>query len=198
MIKRFMLFVGAIMALVSVAHTPVCAEDKNALPPQALSRHALGNYTYACGLDNKMSIPLRNGTYSHKIPYLEGHSATVSANLVEAAWGHVSGAGDTGDAAAVVYVYNTGGTGYFYQLTLLGLCRQQPCELACTPLGDRIQLLELDISDQGNIVAKLVTHGEDDPACCPSKHVTKTWQYKPENNTRGELVANTRGELVAK
>lgn len=181
--------IGAALVLLTIVSAPVCAEDKNALPPEALSRLALGNFTYSCGLDNDRHIPMRNGTYSQKIPYVEGHSATTSANLVEAAWGHVPGAGDTGSAAAVVYVVNTGGTGHFYQLTLLGLCRQQPCELACTSLGDRIQLLELDISDQGDIVAKLVTHGKDDPACCPTQHVTKTWKYKPKNNTGGELVA---------
>ncbi len=189
MIKGLLLLVGLTVALLTVLQNPACAQDKNTLPPQALSRHVLSNFSYACGLDNDMRIPLRNGTYSHKTPYLEGHSATISANLVEAAWGQVPEAGDTNDVAAVVYVYNTGGTGQFYQLTLLGLCQQQACELACTALGDRVQLLELDITDQGEIVAKLVTHAENDPACCPTKHVTKTWKYEPQNNISGKLEA---------
>lgn len=155
--------------------------------PEALSRRSLTNFTYSCGLDGDLSFDLHNGMYKASRPYIQGHETTVTANLVQAAWGEVPGAGATDQAVAVVYTYNTGGTGHFYQLSLVGVCLQQPCELACAELGDRVQLLEIDITDDGKIVAKLVVHGENDLACCPTRHVTRTWTYTPENKNSGTL-----------
>jgi len=162
--------------------------DADAPLPKALSRTSLLNHTYACGLDDDLRFPMRNGLFKSSAPYLEGRSADITAQVVQAAWGVIPGAGDTNRAAAVVYTYNTGGTGHYYQLSLVGVCRQQPCELACISLGDRIQLLEIDITDTGAVVANLVVHAENDPACCPTSHVTRTWNYASDSNSQGALV----------
>lgn len=192
--KKHALFVLSLLCLalfplsapLQAENTKPHTKPQDAEIPPALSAKALGNFNYACGLDD-MSFPMRNGLYKREAPYLEGRSMTISANLTQAAWGNIPGAGDSGQVAAVVYVYNTGGTGYFYQLSLLGLCGGRACELACAPLGDRVQLQNIEMQN-GAIEVSLVTHAENDPACCPSKHETQTWVYEQQNEIPGELV----------
>lgn len=70
--------------------------------------------------------------------------------------------------AAVILVANYGGSGFFYELTALindGAAFHQTNSLE---LGDRVKIEKLRI-DQGKIIINMLTHGPNDPSCCPSK-----------------------------
>jgi hypothetical protein len=46
--------------------------------------------------------------------------------------------------------------------------------MATTLLGDRAQVEELTI-EEGRIKVKMLTHGPEDPMCCPSQESSETY-----------------------
>ncbi len=79
------------------------------------------------------------------------------------------------DAVAAVSL-NTGGTGNFVYLVAFyneqGTAMQHGDAIF---VGDRVQINELSIWD-GRIMLDAVTHWQDEPFCCPSKHVRLTYK----------------------
>ncbi|MGD8902000.1 MAG: hypothetical protein PVI67_00405, partial [Anaerolineae bacterium] len=55
----------------------------------------------------------------------------------------------------------------------------QPHDVAWTQLGDRVQINALFIQN-GEIVVDMVTHGPDDPMCCPTQQVVQTFALQGE------------------
>ncbi len=157
----------------------------------SLSSSVLGNLTYACGLEKQVTLPLRNGLFQGELPMTEGRNAPCCATLVQAAWGQIPGAGDNDHAAAVIYVHNCGDEAWFYMLSLVGSTGQSPHELACAPLGDRIQVQHVEI-DKGAVTVKLVTHAPEDPACCPTRAVTQVYDYVPAPASPGQGALQLR------
>lgn len=133
---------------------------------------------YRCGLESP--IPLRNGLYADERPYLPGRTMTLSANLAGLAHGDLDG--DQVPEAAVVYVYNSGGTGHYYMLSILEATPQGPREIDCLHLGDRVQLQDVRIR-KGQVLLDMVSHGPNDPPCCPEK--VETWGFVLRDNRLG-------------
>ena len=52
-------------------------------------------------------------------------------------------------------------------------------DIANMNLGDRVQINSLAIED-GKIVVDIVTHGADDPMCCPTQEVVKRYELQDE------------------
>jgi heat shock protein HslJ len=77
-------------------------------------------------------------------------------------------------AAAVILVTDPGGSGTFYDLAIVIEQDGQLVNVATTSLGDRVQINSLSIED-GQVVVDMVTHGQDDPMCCPTKQVSQTY-----------------------
>jgi heat shock protein HslJ len=80
-------------------------------------------------------------------------------------------------AAAVILVTDPGGSGTFYDLAVVVEQDGQLVNVATTTLGDRVQVNSLSI-ENGQIVVDLVTHGQDDPMCCPTKQVSQTYELQ--------------------
>ncbi len=71
------------------------------------------------------------------------------------------------EAAAVVLVTNSGGSGTFYDLALLVKEDNRWVNKDLTTLGDRVEVEGLSM--EGNTVTvSLIAHGPDDPMCCPT------------------------------
>jgi hypothetical protein len=80
-------------------------------------------------------------------------------------------------AAAAILVTDPGGSGTFYTLHAVITRDGQPTDIAMTTLGDRAQINSLAFqADQ--IVVDMVTHGPDDPLCCPTQQVINS--YTPQ------------------
>ncbi len=73
--------------------------------------------------------------------------------------------------AAVVLVSNFGGSGSFYELTVLVNRGQDLEQTNNLELGDRVEIKSLAVSG-GKINLHLLTHGPEDPMCCPSQKTT--------------------------
>jgi hypothetical protein len=105
-------------------------------------------------------VQLQNGEFTRRNP-----DNPLFVNVVKAALGHLT-RNQTKDAA-VIYAYNTGGSGFFMVLCAVINDQGQPKNVALTDLGDRVKINALSIQS-GEIVIDLVTHGPNDPACCPT------------------------------
>jgi len=129
---------------------------------------------------------LVDGEYSEEI--VPGAASKVVVKLYERmAFGYtVEGAPM---AAAILYT-NAGGSGTFGDLYAIIGQEGQPVVMAVVSLGDRVQVEALAI-EGGDIVAQMVTHGPDDPMCCPTQRVRARYALQ------GGQWTETAREVVA-
>lgn len=123
-------------------------------------KNLASNYEY-CLFDGSR-YRLKDGQYEAGT----GLDDYVSLKLAALAVGDLNADGPP--EAAVILVSNFGGSGSFYELTVLvnrGGDWQQTNNLE---LGDRVEVKELVITD-GEIRLNLLVPGPDDPSCCPSQ-----------------------------
>ena len=117
-------------------------------------------------------VQLKGGEFARKNP-----DNPLFVSIVKIALGRLSNHQD--QDAAVIYGYNTGGTGFFTVLCAVMNDRGIPKNSALIDLEDRIKINSLRIQS-GKIIIDMVTHGPNDPACCPT--VKKVATYKLVGN----------------
>ena len=105
-------------------------------------------------------VQLQNGEYTRRNP-----DNPLFVNVVKMALGPLSK--NQAKDAAVIYAYNTGGSGFFMMLGAVINDQGSPRQIASTDLGDRVKINSLSIKS-GKIIIDLVVHGPNDPACCPT------------------------------
>jgi hypothetical protein len=105
-------------------------------------------------------VQLENGEFTRRNP-----DNPLFVKVVKIALGSLS-RNQTKDGA-VIYGYNTGGTGFFTMLGAVITDQGKPKNIALTDLGDRVKINSLSIQ-AGKIIIDLVVHGPNDPACCPT------------------------------
>jgi len=142
--------------------------------PTGLSQQDLANATYSSEFTQSGTATLTAGEYSEAAAPGSA-TQTVVTLAPHVAYGQLDG----GDAAAVVLVTDPGGSGTFYSLHLMTTQNGQPVEVASTSLGDRVQINSVTIQDN-QIVVDMVQAGPDDPMCCPSQHVIKTYEVQAD------------------
>jgi len=123
------------------------------------------------------SITLDKGTWEGQ-PFADGGASRPRAGLVDGF--RLSGDldGDGQDEAVVLLWENSGGTGTFTRLVVMGRDGGQgkPVSLATANLGDRVQVRAGRI-DGRRIELDMVQAGPDDAACCPTALVTRVWNF---------------------
>jgi heat shock protein HslJ len=140
----------------------------------------LRNATYPSEWEDSGVVTLTDGRYEGE-PYVEGGASRLVVTLISPlAFGDLDG--DGVDDAAVILVANPGGSGTFYSLEAVRDESGEPAHLASHSLGDRAQIRSLAI-EGGQIALEMVTHGPDDPMCCPTQIVRNTYALEG-----GELV----------
>jgi len=97
--------------------------------------------------------------------------------------------GDGSDNAAVVLVTDPGGSGTFFDLAVLSEQGGAPVNVASRALGDRVDLRSLSI-ENGRITIDMISHGPNDPMCCPSLREIVTFEL------RGAALTETTREIV--
>jgi hypothetical protein len=161
----------AVLLLTTLVLTTACG------PAEPLTDEALKDATYGGIYDE--SVQLNDGRYEGE-PFVEGSASRPTVTFIELpgaspAYGDVDG--DGVEDAAVLLVENSGGSGSFVYLAAVLNQNGSPENVATTLLGDRAQVQSLTI-EEGQIAVKMVTHGPDDPMCCPTQEVEQIYELE--------------------
>ncbi len=156
--------------------------------PQGLSPQELANATYSSEFTNDRTAPLTDGMYGE--PAAPDSAAEIKVVLLPdtITYGRLNGQ----DVAAVVLATDSGGSGTFYYLHVMvtgGPGDGQPAEVASTFLGDRVQINSITIK-VNQIGVDMVQAGPDDPMCCPTQRVVKTYELQ------GDQLVETSSQVV--
>jgi hypothetical protein len=96
--------------------------------------------------------------------------------------------GDGNADAVAILVESTGGTGSFYYMFAILNREGQPTQ-AGEPewLGDRTVIQRITIDRNGVISVQYITHGDNDPSCCPTMRIEDRFRVE-----KGKLVGITK------
>ena len=136
-----------------------------------LTREALQNAVYRSEYVESGEVKLVKGKASVDDP-----DGKVTVSLTDfVAFGDLNG--DGSEDAAAVLVTSAGGTGSFYELAAVISRQEKPAHLGSVQLGDRIIIESVSIAG-GRVIVRMIVHKRDDPQCCPTSHVNKTYELK--------------------
>jgi uncharacterized lipoprotein NlpE involved in copper resistance len=150
-----------------------------------LSLMDLMNATYSGIYDEP--VQLDNGQYQGE-PFVPGGASRPTVTLANYAFGQLNE--DSIADAAVILVENSGGSGSFYYLAAMVSQEGGFANAATTLLGDRLQVRSLSVDD-GEITLQTITHGPDDPMCCPTLELTFTYSLQGDR-----LVETSVGDIA--
>jgi len=125
----------------------------------------LENAEYPSELTQSGTAKLVDGEYSEAAAP-DSASKTVIKLYERMAFGHSDGT----PMAAVLLYGSGGGSGTFWDLHAVLEREGQAVPVAVTSLGDRVQIESLAV-EGSEIVVRMVTHGPNDPMCCPTQKV---------------------------
>jgi len=114
-------------------------------------------------------------------PFVEGSASRPRVELLDY---HASGElnDSPGDETAVFLSENSGGSGTFLYLAVMGRSSGEIRNLGTALIGDRVQVQGIRL-ENGVIVVDVLQPGPDDPMCCPSEQANRAWRFAD-----GELV----------
>lgn len=145
----------------------------------------LANMEYMSEWTESGTAPLVDGEYREQAA--PGSASEIVVRLTEhVAYGQLA---DGREAAAVILVTETGGSGTFYDLAIVVEEDGQPVNVATTLLGDRVKIENLAFVG-GEILVEMVTQGPDDPMCCPTQRVVQTYELQ------GDELVQTSSRIV--
>jgi hypothetical protein len=168
--NRFRTILLALL-LLALALSPVGCR-RAASPPPPLTVEALQNAEYRSEWPKGGVAKLTDGEYQEEIAPGSASKLVILMMPDKYAFGDLNG--DGVDDAAVILATSGGGSGTFISLEAVINEAGTPKDVASTPLGDRTQISSVVIDD-GKITVDMVTHGPNDPMCCPSLKATKTF-----------------------
>lgn len=152
--------------------TETPAQAASAVAIQPVTQEMLQNASFPVN-EGKQTVQLSNGKYENG----EGADYINVALLPQVAFGDLNGDG-AGDAVVLI-AENYGGSGTFISLVPVLAGADGPVVGQSVLLGDRVQVKSEGIQN-GTVQISLLTHGPDDPECCPSVSETRTYEYRPE------------------
>jgi putative hemolysin len=142
----------------------------------ALTLDALKNAEYQSEFPASKKARLADGKYEEEI--VPGTASKLTLVLYPVyAMGDLNG--DGADDAAVILVADSGGSGSFYHLAAVVNQNGTPKHIASTSLGDRVKIEAISIQS-GVITVNMVTHGPQDPLCCPTLKAIKTFKLQSD------------------
>jgi hypothetical protein len=161
---------ASLVAFVVLSALAGCGREPQQPPvPRPLTTDHLLNADYASQWAQTGRAQLEDGAYREAAA--PGAATEILVRATEfSAFGDLDGDG-AGDGV-IVLESDPGGSGVFFDLVGVLNRAGQPLTLVPVPLGDRVQVNDLTLDDDGTVNVSLVKHGPDDPQCCPSLSVT--------------------------
>lgn len=161
---------------IAVSLLTACVVNPSPTPPLLAgatpSLETLSNLSYASELVEGGAAELEDGLY--QAPAAPESASQISIQLTEwIASGDLNGV----PSAAVVLVGSGGGSGSFYSLHVVQEVDGAYQEVASTLLGDRVIVEGLAIQED-TVQVRMITHGPDDPMCCPTLPVLKLYKLE--------------------
>jgi len=148
-------------------------QDGSPSPPvAAVTRRDLEGLTYSSEFAGPGRVTLLDGVYQE--PVMPGAATVTLVLLTEyVAFGDLNGDG-VGDAVAVLET-DPGGSGVFFELVGVVATDKGPRQIAAESLGDRTDIEGIAIDD-GVVSIDLITHGPEDPMCCPTARERRSYR----------------------
>ncbi len=138
-------------------------------PSRTLTLDSLKNTQYQSGFSADGRIELSDGIYKEKI--LPGSATELVVMLSDkVAYGDLNDDGE--DDAATILITDSGGSGTFRHLAVVLNQDGSPKHVASQLLGDRVKVKSLSVGS-GAITVEMITHGPNDPICCPTLETTQ-------------------------
>ncbi|HNT01654.1 MAG TPA: hypothetical protein PKJ80_06455 [Candidatus Saccharicenans sp.] len=152
---------------------------------QGLTEEQVKNFSYHLSFGEETVI-LKDGEYEKGPPDYE-HVRLDSFVIKDLN-------GDNEQDAVVILAQNSGGSGTFYEITVLLSRGRDIVQTNSIYLGDRVRIEKLQVENKdgfppgaGSEVARirldLLTHKETDPLCCPSKKESRCYSL-----SKGRLI----------
>jgi hypothetical protein len=138
--------------------------------PEPLTIESLQNAEYQ-GIYPE-AVQLVDGRYEGEPFQEDGASRPMVIFIEPTAFGDLDGDGVAD--AAVLLVENSGGSGAFIYLAAVLNQDGEPNNQTTALLGDRVQVESLKI-ETGQIQIEMLTHGPDDPLCCPTQETAASY-----------------------
>jgi hypothetical protein len=160
-----------VLLLISLA---ACSQKP---PPPPLTVEALMNADYHSEWPADGVAELKDGQYEEEIVPGAASKLVIVVYPEMYAFGDLNG--DGVDDAAVVLATSAGGSGTFISLEAVVNEQGTPKHVASAQLGDRARINSLAI-ESGRVTVNLVTHGPNDPMCCPTQEASQ--EYKLQGN----------------
>ena len=143
----------------------------------ALTAESLKNAEYQSEWPAGGTAKLTDGIYREK--YMEGAASELVVALIPDVHAFGDLDGDGVKDAAVILATSGGGSGTFISLEAVINDNGTPNHAATVLLGDRVQVKSVT-AESGEITVDMVTHGPDDPLCCPTLEVTHKYKRSGE------------------
>ncbi|GEM_PF-998420 len=152
---------------------------------QLLTLEALKNAEYQSEWPADGVAKLTDGEYEEEIVPGAASKLVIVFYPDMYAFGDLDG--DGVEDATVVLATSGGGSGTFISLEAVINNQGTPNHVATASLGDRVEVKSVAI-EAGVITVDMVTHGPDDPLCCPTLEVTQKYELQGD-----ELVELSNG-----
>jgi len=160
-----------------------------ALHPQPQTGDALRNLTYRGIYDHP--VTLNNGVFDGA-PFVSGGASRPRVELAPEPRVSDDLDGDGVEDMAVLLTETGGGTGVNTHLAVVARRGGGAENIATRLIGDRVQVRSLAFRDEA-LVLELVATGPDEPACCPTQKLRKT--YRLRNDSLIETASEALGQV---
>jgi heat shock protein HslJ len=179
---------GLLTALLLISTSLAACVQDTPESGASLTAEALKNAVYQSEWPEDGVAQLSDGEY--RKPIVEGSATELTIRLADITLGDLDS--DGVEDAAVILITDPGGSGTFYDLAAVLNRNGEPEHVATASLGDRAQIRAFSI-EAGQIIIEMVTHGPEDPMCCPTQIVRNT--YALEGDTLVEMASEVIGSV---
>jgi len=174
--RQFMLISLSVLSVLFAIQTGHAGND-------APTMNELGNASYS-GIEDG-PVTLSDGTWEG-LPHSKDSASRPRVGLVKDLYFTGDLDGDGKKETVAILWQNAGGTGSYIHIAVMRKENGNISNSATALVGDRVQLINGEISD-GMVVLEVLQSGETDAMCCPTMLATRRWTLNADKLVEGEI-----------